>query len=284
MALVSRSPSSPRPASPDAVIPGTPRAALRERACGQPATRASPNYLLNPSLTEPQSPRCSSRAFRSPLRLQRTTTEPIPAPSRHVAGALAPAPASAVSHSTIHNLFRNHSQFGPLGTVAPQVGSRFFCQPRLALPDRCIQRAPGSGRLRSATTPSTRRHTLAFPNAFTRRRALESASVCLQGWRSRSDWKTGGRSRENGSADSIERQQRRGRPAKAAQIRSGRRLITRSENQAGGPVGHEARQAEVGDDNSGQRGKVGGGLGAINAGRAYERRTARTARASDASK
>jgi hypothetical protein len=174
---------------------------------------ARPNSLLNADLAEPEWPRCSSSpVIRSPLRRsQNAPAELVAAPSRsYLPGASAQLLALAASDSTIHDLLRNHAQTGRLNG-ALHVGPRFFCRTAIALPDRCIQRASGSGRLRCASTPSTRRHTLAFPNAFTRRRALESARVCLHGWRSRSDWKPGGHSKRRASDDSIERHQNAGR-------------------------------------------------------------------------
>jgi hypothetical protein len=102
------------------------------RSCMRPAGYAArPNYLLNPSLTEPHSARSSSARFAALFGLSKTPTEPLAAPSRYVAGALAQLLASAVSDSTIHDLFRNHAQTGrspswpsvllpiPIGSAGP---------------------------------------------------------------------------------------------------------------------------------------------------------------------
>jgi hypothetical protein len=168
---------------------------------------ARPNCLLNPSLTEPQSPRSSSARFAALFGLSKTPTEPIAAPSRYVAGALPQLLTSAVSDSTIHDLFRNHAQTGRLNGRSPSW-------PSVLLPHRDCSAGPlysKGPRLRSSPLRSDALHSAAHTcipgNASTRKRHSENASVCLQGWRSRSDWRPGGHSKRRGSADSIERQQ-----------------------------------------------------------------------------
>jgi hypothetical protein len=159
---------------------------------GLPVTSEAPKIPRSPPRACVQNGLDQNRARGHRARagmLSASSTPPGPAETGSLPKAALPlAPCRRSPPSRQQPSSARHSSLrAPLRAPLSQtkVGPRFFLRVPIALPDPGVQRASGYGRLRCASTPSTRRHTLAFPEMRLRVNAIRRMQVYDSG---ESDW------------------------------------------------------------------------------------------------